>query len=511
MASEGLPSSGAGGWPDDVQVAGSTVVAPDPMILNAIGLNYALEAAVADLVDNSIDAGASNVLIRFIRRGPRLVSLCIVDDGRGMNEDQLHAAMALGKRRDYGPNDLGHFGLGLKAASLGQARSLTVISRAADSRPCGMRWSKDSVGQDFMCDVVDRYYAEMLLSRPWLQVELGSGTVVRLDGVMDFPGALDAEITNSYLEQVVPRLRNHLGLVFHRLIDTRPVAITIDQEEAAVGDTGLLQQVTPINPFDYQSSGRPDYPRTLPVRLDSGTVELRCHMWPPRSQLAAFKIPYSDSPHQGQGFYFYRHDRLLQAGGWNGVVHPERSLQLARIAVDVDERLEGHLTMNPEKTRIQASAAFIHAVESAGSETFDLRTFCEDSIRRLKEARRRAGTRRRVVPPGRGFAPAVRRSIGEELQFVEGSEPIHIRWYDFEDDTFLEVDLEERTIWLNRQYRSAVTGDRGTSLNDAPLLKAALYLLLNDLFSGDFLGAKEKDDVKLWGTVLAAAARVEAQ
>jgi hypothetical protein len=97
------------------------------------------------------------------------------------------------------------------------------------------------------------------------------------------------------------------------------------------------------------------------------------------------------------------------------------------------------------------------------------------------------------------------------LPFVEGSEPINIRWRDFGDDTFLEVGLEERTIWLNRQYRSAVTGDRGTSLNDAPLLKAALYLLLNDLFSGDFLGAKKKDDVKLWGAVLATAARVEAQ
>lgn len=511
MVSEVSPSSGASDWPADVQIAGSTVVEPDPMILNAIGLNYAFEAAVADLVDNSIDAGASNVLIRYIRNGPRLVSICIVDDGCGMSENQLRAAMALGKRRDYGPNELGHFGLGLKAASLGQARSLTVVSRAADSPPCGMRWSKDNLDQGFVCDIVDQNYAEILLSQPWFQAELGSGTVVRLDGVMAFPGALDAEITNNYLEKAVPRLRNHLGLVFHKLLVTRPLTITIDQEEAAVGETGLRQQVIPIDPFKYQSSGRPDYPRTLPVRLDSGTVELCCHMWPPRSQLAAFRIPYSDSPDQGQGFYFYRHDRLLQAGGWNGVLHPEPSLQLARIAVDVDEHLEAHLTMNPEKTRIQASAAFIQAVESAGSETFDLRTFREDSIRRFKEARKPAGTRRRVVPPGRGFAPAVRRSIGEELQFVEGSEPIHIRWSDFEDDSFFEIDLEERTIWLNRQYRSAVMGDRGTSLNDAPLLKAALYLLLNDLFSGDFLGAKEKDDVKLWGAVLATAARVEAQ
>ena len=511
MASEGMPSGGVGDWPDDVQVAGSTVVAPDPMILNAIGLNYALEAAVADLVDNSIDAGASNVLVRFIRRGPRLVSLCIVDDGLGMNQGQLHDAMALGKRRDYGPNDLGHFGLGLKAASLGQARSLTVISRASGSRQCGMRWLKDNVGEDFTCDVVEQHYAEVLLSRPWFQAALRSGTVVRWDGVTSFPAARDAAITDRYIEQVVPRLRNHLGLVFHRLIARKAVAITIDQEEAASGKTGLAQEVDPIDPFDYLMSGRPEYPKVLPIQLDSGTVELRCHMWPPRSQLPAFRIPYLGSPDQGQGFYFYRNDRLLQAGGWNGVVHPERSLQLARVAVDVDDRLEGHLSMNPEKTRIQASAAFTHAVESARAGAFDLPTYREDSIKRYKDARKPAGTRQRVVPPGRGFAPAVRRSISEELQFLEGSEPIHIRWHDFEDDAFLEVDLEGRTIRLNRQYRSVVTGDRGTSLNDAPLLKAALYLLLNDLFSGDFLGAKEKDNVKLWGAVLAAAARVEVQ
>ena len=141
MVSDNAAVSGLGDWPDDVQVAGSTVVPPDPMILKAIGLNYALEAAVADLVDNSIDADASDVLVRFIKRGPRLKSLCVVDNGRGMDEAELEDAMALGRRRDYGPHDLGHFGLGLKAASLGQARSLTVITLASGSNP----WREEMV------------------------------------------------------------------------------------------------------------------------------------------------------------------------------------------------------------------------------------------------------------------------------------------------------------------------------------------------------------------------------
>ena len=123
-------------WSDEVRVAGKTFIPPDPKVMEAIGLNYALEAAIADLVDNSIDAGAPHVLVRFVRRGARLVSLCVVDNGHGMRDAELEHAMALGKRRDYEASDLGHFGLGLKAASLGQARSLTVISRSKGSSAC---------------------------------------------------------------------------------------------------------------------------------------------------------------------------------------------------------------------------------------------------------------------------------------------------------------------------------------------------------------------------------------
>ena len=511
MASEKRPASGLGDWPDEVRVTGSTVVPPDPMIMHAIGLNYALEDAVADLIDNSIDAGASDVLVRFIRRGPRLTSLCVVDNGRGMDEAELAEAMALGKRRDYGLHDLGHFGLGLKAASLGQARSLTVITLASGSNPCGRRWLRENTREDFACDVVEPNYAARLLGRPWRPVAVRSGTIVRWDDVADFPGSQDEETTNRYIERAIVRLRNRLGLVFHRLIANETISITIDVEEPDIRETGPPQRITPIDPFGYRRSGLPDYPRSLRVHLDPGTVELECHMWPPRSQLPAFRIPYSAAEHRGQGFYFYRNDRLLQTGGWNGVIEPESRLQLARVSVTVDDHLATHLSMNPEKTRIGASETFVQAVEAARSEDFDLRSYCEDASTRLRESRKRAGTRRPVVPPGRGFAPAVRHAIGDELDFVTGAEPIHIRWQDFDDRSFLEIDREERVIRLNRRYRGAATGDRGTSLNDAPLLKAALYLLLNEFFEGEYLGAKQKDNVKLWNAILVAAAKVEAR
>ena len=495
-------------WPDEVNVAGATVIPPDPKIMEAIGLNYALEAAIADLVDNSIDAGASHVLVRFVRRGARLVSLCVVDNGRGMQDAELKHAMALGKRRDYKASDLGHFGLGLKAASLGQARSLTVISRTKGSSACGRRWLKDSVGADFVCDVVEAGFAATTLDRSWRPLTVQSGTLVRWDEVASFPVARNATTTDHYLELTLPRLRNHLGLVFHRLISDEVVEITIDVEDADLGDSGPPQNVEPIDPFGYVRSGRPGYPKSLMAQLADGTVELRCHMWPPRSPLPEFRIPY-EAEDQGQGFYFYRNDRLLQAGGWNGLIQPKRRFQLARVAVDVDDELAHQLLMNPEKTQIRPTESFVHAVEAARDGEFDLRSYCEDATARLREARKRAGTRQRVLPPGRGFAPGVRNAIGTELDFVPRAESIDIRWRDIDDDSFFRIDREAQVIELNREYRWAVVGESAGSLNDAPLLKAALYLLFQDLFRGERLGAKKKDNISLWTEILTAAAEAE--
>lgn len=505
MASEQRSSD----WSDEVRVAGATVIPPDPKVMEAIGLNYALEAAVADLVDNSIDAGASQVLVRFVRRGARLVSLCVVDDGRGMQESELEHAMALGKRRDYKASDLGHFGLGLKAASLGQARSLTVISRTKGSSACGRRWLKGNASADFACDVVEPEFAAMALDRPWGPLTIRAGTLIRWDEVTNFPVARDASTTDRYLEQTLPRVRDHLGLVFHRLIANEAIAITLDIEDVDFGSAGLPQEVAPIDPFGYRRSGRANYPRILPVRLGKHTISLKCHLWPPRSELTAFKVPYR-LPHKGQGFYFYRGDRLLQTGGWNGVIQPDDRYRLARVAIDVDSELASQLSMNPEKTEIRIIDTFVHAIESAQDDSFSIRSYCDDAYERLRESRTPVGTRKPVHPPGRGFAPKVRQAIDTELNFIPGSEPVDIRWQHINDGQFFRIDRDNRTIELNLDYRWAVNGDWVGSLNDAPLLKAAIYLLVQELFNGEYLGAKQKDNIELWNAILMAAAQVEA-
>jgi hypothetical protein len=90
-------------------------------------------------------------------------------------------------------------------------------------------------------------------------------------------------------------------------------------------------------------------------------------------------------------------------------------------------------------------------------------------------------------------------------------EQFDIRWKKIPGETFLEVDRERRTLWVNKRYRSLFTGHDYGSLNDAPLLKSLLYLLTQEVFKGSYLGPRDKDSIDLWQHILTAAARAESQ
>ena len=491
----------------DFEVVGTKYLPPDPAVVDAIGLNHALDSAVADLVDNSIDARARNVLIRFIRADGRLVSLLVVDDGDGMDEAAIDDAMTVGRRRRYGVGSLGHFGMGLKAASLSQAGILTVLSRRADSEAVGRRWVLKDAREGFHCAVLAEQDTERYLDTTWGPLMTTTGTVVRWDDVHSFPGSSAATVTTGWLERTITALRHRLGLVFHRLGDRGDVSILLDVLDADSSESGPLHRVHPIDPFGYPRSGAPDYPKVLVAHHRGHAIELVCHIWP-RSDAAGFRLPGS-TPLRHQGFYFYRHDRLLQPGGWNGVHLEDRKLQLARVAVDIDGEVADLLTMNSEKNAVTARPAFASAVEQARAgdgTTFE--TFLHDAQEARRHSSGRGKTRAPVVPPGKGLHPDVRRAVARHADMLP-EDPLSVRWKPLADDRFFKIDRSTRTIWLNSRYLDAALRDRTSSVNDVPLVKALVYLLMQSVFEGSYLGPKDRADIAWWETVLTAAARAE--
>ncbi len=482
-------------------------LAPDAGLVKSLGANHSLESAIADLVDNSIDAGATRVSIRLLTTGERLAQVEVLDNGRGMDDARITQAMTIGHQREYVETDLGHFGMGLKAASFGHSDVLTVWSRRSGSAAVGRRIRRADFSHDFSCEVLSTEAASTASEHRALVFGTDIGTSVVWTQIRNaYRGISSAEAT-TWLTATEHVLRSHLGVVFHRLLAASKLdlEIVVDELQDAADAVGL--PVSTIDPFAYATSGHPGYPKALVAVAGGREVRLMCHIWPAKSDITGFRIA-GKGGEQFQGFYIYRNDRLLQAGGWSDTANPSPSRQLARVTLDDPTAIGSFVTMNPEKHGLKFEPIFHDAVSHAIADdgtTFD--QFLQEAEAVYTESNRRRRSRRPAIAPDRGFAPGLRKAIRSELPMIEG-ESIRLQWQRMSRGEFLEIDPKSSTLWLNSRYRSFFAPDGG-SLNDAPVLKALLYLLTHHVFEGQVLGARDKDEIALWKSVLGAAVVAE--
>ncbi len=482
-------------------------LAPDAGLVKSLGANHTLESAIADLVDNSIDAGASRVSIRLLTRNDRLTQVEVLDNGKGMDAAAANAAMTIGHQREYVDGDLGHFGMGLKAASFGHSDVLTMWSNRYGATPVGRRIRRADFSKDFTCEILSSDIAAEHASDR--QIVLGSleGTSIVWTDVRNAYRGRNPEEARSWLSTRNESLRSHLGVTFHRLLTVKRLHIDVLIDELGEALSGPGIPVMPIDPFGYATAGHPEYPKDLIAKAGDTKVKLTCHVWPAKSDVTGFRIG-TKSGEQYQGFYIYRNDRLLQIGGWSDTATPTASRQLARVVLEDTGAIGPFVTMNPEKSGLKFEPVFhdaINKAEAADGTTF--LTFLQDAESIYTDANKRKRERKPVIRPDKGVAPAVRKRIGTELSFIDG-DSVNVKWKRMPAGEFLDVDHPDKTLWLNSRYRPLFAPDGG-SLNDAPVLKSLVFLLTHHVFEGQHLGSRDKDEIALWKSVLGAAAAAE--
>jgi Histidine kinase-, DNA gyrase B-, and HSP90-like ATPase len=481
------------------------ILEPDPGLVKSLGAHHSLRTAVADLVDNSVDARAAHVLISFEVKNGMASGLTIVDDGRGMNGDQADDAMRLGRQRNYKEDAQGHFGIGLKAAAFSHADNLTVYTRSQSGSFHGRRLRRKDVERDYSCEILEPTAVEND-AVPWLQ-QLGTrtGTVVQLSDTT-FPRFTGAKI-DAWFNEARTDLRMHLGLIYHRLLTGGRLTIEIQLYDHDLGEAGVPEEVVSIDPFDFPVEAVTGYPKTLVASLGKKPVEMHCHIVPPRSSGPQYRL-YGADGGDFQGFYIYRNDRLLQIGGWNQVTTKKASRALARVVIDDFKSLAPYVRMAPEKTGIKFTADLHDAFTLARKSSVTFESYLSRAEAVLVESKRRIHARKPVVPPGRGLHEDVRRIIRAEIPLRKNEEPLDIRWRRMPSTAFMELDRDARTVYLNSKYRDMFTGGEN-GLSDAPLLKSLVYLLTEDHFAGDRWGSRDKDLIDVWNSVLGAAIRTE--
>lgn len=318
-------------------------------------IGYEFVTAVADLVDNSVTAGARqvDVSIEFDGANSRVV---VADDGCGMSPSRLNEAMRFGSRRNYGADDLGKFGLGLKTASLSQCRRIIVATRAALER---RRLHVRVLDLDHIA-TTDRW--EVLAVPPsalrpsYLEpLAQGTGTVVvweRLDRVLPYANP-DGEWARRRLAQLAGATHEYLAMVFHQFIGAElegyaPLKIAVNGEV-----------VQPWDPFGrsephHLALGERRY--TLACGDITSEVVVRPYVLPPRD---AFSSPHAFERLAGpqkwnrqQGLYVYRAGRLIQSGGWCGLRTLDEHTKLARVALSFGPELDELFQVNVAKMRV---------------------------------------------------------------------------------------------------------------------------------------------------------------
>jgi hypothetical protein len=462
---------------------------PDPAgtIQSLTALGYTVGAAIADLIDNSISAGARCVDVRFSWGGEKGSSVSISDDGAGMTEDQLVKGMTVGGRGmalDRPAADLGRFGMGLKTASFSQARQLVVASRAAKGPWHTRTWDVDhviAVGDWQLLHEPPKDAAPSL--RSLLESHTGSGTIVlwrRLTKVVATGSSPSDQTAQREFLTHVSTVERHLGMVFARYLKRRakPLQILVNGNE--------------VQPWDPFLSGNRYVERLQPEEPVPG-VHIQGYVLPHRSRFET--VPDYDAAGgprgwlDQQGFYVYRKDRLIVAGDWlkMGFRKDERHV-LARLVVDLSAELDhdwsidvrkAHATPPPallphmrrlaKATRERAGAVLTHR----GNVSRDSRTQSKDmtwlAISRFGRTHFQINREHPLVAGLLSRFPEARPGIRALLSMIDETLPVGLIRVSPEATTTLEPGLEEApaaVLELAREVLDALVAG-GTSPREA--------------------------------------------
>lgn len=444
-------------------------------------IGYELPDALADLIDNSIDAGAGRIEITIYRNDEEVTSVTIADDGRGMDAATLRIGMQFAGRTNHDPDDLGVFGMGLKSASFSQCETLTVISRQGGVTSAA-RWSVEQIDKDWSCEFLDGDASSEIFRKLCIPAKRpATGTLVVWDRLTRLAVGGGDEDLDTFLATAVSRIEGHLGLVFHRFLaeGALTIAVTVKHERRSLA---LPRTIKPRDPFDYPLTGAEGWPKNLSAELPGlGTLSMEAHIWPSGSLADGFLLGGRNaSPYQG--FFFYRNNRIIQAGGWNGVVRNDQDpdLVLARVAVELPT--DG-LGVNVQKSGLQVTAAQSQALLRAVGEGADFEAFLDAAREACAAARRVARSyRSATLVPGQGMPMPVRKYATKLLAGEGPHELLDFAWEPLEDDEVFRLDLAEKRLILNKDYRRDILGEAPASGADAPLVKMLLFLLFKDDF-----------------------------
>lgn len=313
-------------------------------------IGYSCETALADIIDNSITAGARNVDVLSDATAD-YPAVAVLDDGYGMTRAELIEAMRPGSSSplaDRASHDLGRFGLGLKSASFSQAKRLTVVTRK-NGETIGATWDLDLVAQTNRWEI---QLHQDVTEIPWADRLGEHGTLVLWRSLDRLSGGITGDHARraQHINRAMAAAERHIRLVFHRFMseDRPPLVIRLNG-----------RRLDPLDPFGTafpsHQSERPDR-----LNLQHGDVVFQSFTLPHHKSISRGDWEDLGGPEghlRSQGFYVYRGRRLIIAGSWLGLARQTELTKLCRIRVDIPNTMDADWKIDVKKASAQLPPA----------------------------------------------------------------------------------------------------------------------------------------------------------
>jgi len=286
-------------------------------------IGYKAYAAVEDIIDNSVEAGSTNIIISVdVYEGKTLTErgsierITIIDDGRGMDNLTVRKALDIGSNVTYDKNSLSKYGLGLKSAGLSLGDKIQVYSKTAkgsttDCLTLDMGVIKNKSTYGVLISEVTEIQNELFFDKT-------KGTVVEISNITNY------DTVNSLKNKLLDRL----GVIYFEFInrlDPLSIKLLVKGKEYCVQAKDIMFKDSSLDAFDRyeydcktpckllidQEIKLPNSPETVaPIKLNLTIF--------PQSNMSGFsgfseeerkKIKSYGVTLPNSGFFIYRNNR----------------------------------------------------------------------------------------------------------------------------------------------------------------------------------------------------------
>ncbi|TLS77930.1 hypothetical protein FE236_02180 [Mariprofundus erugo] len=343
-------------------------------VFQAIGrIGYRPASAIMDIVDNSVSALATEVVVHFEmesfedERGTsvRLGAIYIIDNGKGMDESDIDNALTLGSPdTHYSEGTLSKFGMGMKSASSSLGKRLEVISKVENGSALKATLDQDdffTLGYGY--DLNSAECEELLPFNTHLSDDFKCGTIIKISKIYD---------SLPKIAEVIKELNSKVGITFFYALNGQGLA----GQRISIKIQG--NEVLPIDPlFENECQSDLDenhwdgtsvnwITRPQAIQLDTSgslTAEVAMTQLPHPPSLANSKPEQTQNSWRRQylieagnyGFYIYRNGRLISWADSLGMVTQDQDLYSFRGRFNITSDADDVLNIDVTKSRIHLS------------------------------------------------------------------------------------------------------------------------------------------------------------